>query len=612
MSDTTIVTLGSPPTGPQASPQAQQTAQEAFIHALIGAPFGDLEFDIGKSVRWTQWFSDDVLITDVNLGEPRYWVVNWDKTFPEAHHNITGVNYFVDPVGFRKAQFAFALADPTIILEDADWVLFVDAAEGMSVDDTSPPNDVDVQPFRSYIYREIQRAVDTGKDHVVFPFLAFLRHTNIGNVEYLHDAFQGAPLGFSTVEQSIGIPYYLPNQGLARLWKVSALKAANFDWTKLDQFQAPDAGVKVQLVSYCYAHWNEQDIVPPATTVPPLTASNDDGWRQRQLISKVRPVPGLPYQDPWKPPAQDPVGEAGPWAGGMTNTPDVGDWHDGVLDTTKGRVWANYNPDNLNYQIQRSMSWRILLKASITTIATNCWIVGVGLGTTDLQWALGIQSGALTLRLSTDGTTFTDLTLATNAQLQLANGQECYFGVDFTPLVIPGNTLRAQALRSDDGDSWTLVGPVVTQATMQYWASESDLALPPQTTPMVGTINTLMIWDADTMTEICRFDADEWPQGSPQPTSYVGKYGTQWETNDPTCMTPGYVTPLTVPPPTANTQGVLVPLYDCVFRINLRDGVWYDAGQLGNVPLIWNETTQTWDPVVSPVDWANDAYVQQP
>jgi hypothetical protein len=82
--------------------------------------------------------------------------------------------------------------------------------------------------------------------------------------------------------------------------------------------------------------------------------------------------------------------------------------------------------------------------------------------------------------------------------------------------------------------------------------------------------------------------------------------------DDASAISPGYVTPLTPPAPTTATAGVLTPLYDLVFRINLRDGVWYDAGQLGNVPLIWNDATQTWDPVVEPADWVNKAYVQQP
>ena len=57
------------PTGPEFQVGPLMTSQEAIVHALVGAQFGDLEFDVGKSVRWTQWFTDDVFITDVNLGD---------------------------------------------------------------------------------------------------------------------------------------------------------------------------------------------------------------------------------------------------------------------------------------------------------------------------------------------------------------------------------------------------------------------------------------------------------------------------------------------------------------------------------------------------------------
>ena len=36
----------------------------------------------------------------------------------------------------------------------------------------------------------------------------------------------------------------------------------------------------------------------------------------------VRPIPTLPYADPYKTPAQDPAGLAGPWAPADQNTPD--------------------------------------------------------------------------------------------------------------------------------------------------------------------------------------------------------------------------------------------------------------------------------------------------
>ena len=292
---------------------------EALVHGIVGAQFGDLEFDVGKSVRWTEWFVDDTYITDINTGTQRYWVVNWTLTTPEAFHGVTDKNFFVDPIGFRKEQFL--QASRSLIVDDTDWVLFVDAHEGMSVDSRSLPDDYLIEPFRSFIYREIARAEAASKDRVVIPFFVFLRHDHIQNVTWGSDPNTGP------MEQALGVPYYLPQQGLTRLVRVSALRHPNFDWTTIDRPTAVvDPTVKIQLVSYGYAHWNMQDVVPPATTVAPLTAENDDGWRQRCMLSQVRPIGSLPT-DPsypygsWSPPSTDPTGDVGPWAADFPGVP---------------------------------------------------------------------------------------------------------------------------------------------------------------------------------------------------------------------------------------------------------------------------------------------------
>ena len=43
---------------------------------------------------------------------------------------------------------------------DDDWILFIDAHEGLSVDNRSLPDDYDFAPFKSFLWREIQRAQD--------------------------------------------------------------------------------------------------------------------------------------------------------------------------------------------------------------------------------------------------------------------------------------------------------------------------------------------------------------------------------------------------------------------------------------------------------------------
>ena len=291
-----------------------------FVHIIVGAQFGDLEFDVGKSVRWVDWFSDNVFILDVNLGTQRYWVVNWAETFPDCKHGLTGINYFSASTEFRKEQwrqFKVAFGEP----HDSDWVLWVDAHEGFSVDNRTLPNDYAFAPFQSFIWREIQRAEDAGQKSVVLPLYIFLRSGNIVNVTYetqANDPNNQVP----AVQQALSVPYYQAYQGLRRLWKASELKATNFDWGILDRVEAPSAGVKTQLISYGYAHWNLQDIEPPQTSVPPLDANNDDGWRMRNLLSRIRPVPGLPIGDTWVSPASDPPGLPGPWAPADANNPD--------------------------------------------------------------------------------------------------------------------------------------------------------------------------------------------------------------------------------------------------------------------------------------------------
>jgi hypothetical protein len=317
-------TRGAPP-----QPTVHSTA-EPLVHAIIGAQFGDLEFDVGKSVRWLHWYTDNLFVLDVNLGTPRYWIVNWAQTFPDAHHKVTGINYFVLPTEFRKEQwrqYVLEFGDP----DDSDWFLFLDAHEGLGLDNRSLPNDYAFEPFKSFLWREIQRAQDNGESSAVLPYYVFLRSDHITNVTYPTMLAQGLEGDVPPVMQALSVPYYLPYHGLRRLWNAKELRKANFDWSILDRVEPASPNAKAQILSYGYAHWNLQDIEPPATTVPPLDADNDDGFRMRKLLSKVRPIPSLPYGDTWVPPEADPVGLPGPWAPADTNNPDPIDPKTGLL-----------------------------------------------------------------------------------------------------------------------------------------------------------------------------------------------------------------------------------------------------------------------------------------
>ena len=319
------VFLGEPEAAParrEAPPEVTvMSTSEPLVHVVVGAQFGDLEFDVGKSVRWVTWFCDNVFVLDVNLGTPRYWIVNWAETFPDAKHTVTGINYFVRPTEFRAeqwAQYKLAFGEP----HDDDWILWLDASEGLNIDNRSLPDDYAFEPFKSFLWREIQRAVDLGQPYAVLPYYVFLRSDHIVNVTY-ETVGVGAGVDQDLGPlQAISTPYYQAYQGLKRLWKASELKKANFDWSQLDNVVAPSAGAKTALVSYAYAHWNLQDIEPPQTTVPELDANNDDGYRMRQLMSRVRPVPGIPVSDTWIPPSSDPAGLPGPWSPADANNPD--------------------------------------------------------------------------------------------------------------------------------------------------------------------------------------------------------------------------------------------------------------------------------------------------
>ena len=302
------------------SPPSVSTSSEPYVHTIVGAQFGDLEFDVGKSVRWTSWFVDNVFVLDVNLGTPRYWIVNWTETFPDAQHAVTGINFFALPTQFRAEQwrqYLLAFGSPD---EDA-WILFIDAHEGLGVDNRTLPDDYDFAPFKSFLWREIQRAQDIGETSVVLPYYVFLRSDNIVNVTYDTPA-NGLDPTLPPVLQALSVPYYKSYQGLRRLWKASTLRNPSFDWSQLDVPATPSAGCKLQVLSYGYAHWNLQDIEPPQTTVPPIDANNDDGWRMRKLLSRIRPIPGLPVSDTWVPPSGDPAGLPGPWSPADTNNPD--------------------------------------------------------------------------------------------------------------------------------------------------------------------------------------------------------------------------------------------------------------------------------------------------
>lgn len=285
---------------------------EPITHALIGATLGDLELDVGKSVPWVSFFTNDVYVTDINLGDPRYWIIDWDKTFRAGKHTSLPIDFFSNPVAFRKAQFAAALEDWKY--GDDDWVLFIDGHEALSCDTRTLPDFFDINPFGSFIQREVQRAVDLSVEWLSIPFYAFVRNAAPEPQSYpIQDQTavtqrvlaSGDPtidaVQINTAVVYVGVPYYYQRasaseQGLVRLIKVSALKNPSFDWALIDTPNTPTANVKLQVVSYGYAHW-----INPDTGI-------DDGYEMRRHLNKVRPLLGLPLS------GTDATGTAGPYS----------------------------------------------------------------------------------------------------------------------------------------------------------------------------------------------------------------------------------------------------------------------------------------------------------
>lgn len=282
-----------------------QSGTEPIIHGIVGAYYGDLEVDVGKSVRWLEYVTDDLFITDVNTGEQRYWVVNWAKSFPYSKHVVTGRNFFLDQANWRREQFEYA--DKAWNYGANDWCLFIDGSEGLSFDTRTLPSDYNAFPFMSWVYREVSRAIAAGQQIVVVPTFVYLSMSDLQNITY------GPSTGsIPATQQSVAVPWYLPYQGLPRLFKVSKLREVGFNWASLDVFATPSPSVKMQIVSYAYAHWAPLDVPPGQTTVPPLSSTNDPGFQMRQLISKLRPVTGLPFAT-WQDPSVDVDGVPGPW-----------------------------------------------------------------------------------------------------------------------------------------------------------------------------------------------------------------------------------------------------------------------------------------------------------
>lgn len=292
------------------------------VHGIISSYFGDDEWDIGKSVRWTQYFCDTEYAMDVNSSNrARGYIVAWENTFPDVKYGYYSAHNFFDSVSTAAdwRRSSFLQADEAWDYDDDDWVIFVDCTEGLCVDDNNPPPGWDPSsialenPFIEWITEEIAAApVDT--EIISLKTWAFVRNSAsftvygeidpfLGEITQLMqgtETYQGLTAEelrlANAVETPAAFSYYTPAGALARLIKVSALRDPGFDWGILDRYEAsPDwqANQSLQLITYAYARWSQDPTDVDLETGYPTSEATDDGYRMRRRISRVRPIPGL-------------------------------------------------------------------------------------------------------------------------------------------------------------------------------------------------------------------------------------------------------------------------------------------------------------------------------
>lgn len=116
------------------------------IHGIVSTYFGDLEFDIGKSLNWTKTFCDTMYVMDINNSEfSRQYVIDWDSTLPLAKKSFfSQYSFLTSPTtakNWRKESFTRAKTAWNYSADD--WVMFIDGTEGLNVFH-APPTTFDV------------------------------------------------------------------------------------------------------------------------------------------------------------------------------------------------------------------------------------------------------------------------------------------------------------------------------------------------------------------------------------------------------------------------------------------------------------------------------------
>ena len=589
-------------------------SEEAIIHGLVAAQFGDLDYDTGKSVGWMQYFTDDLFVSDINMGDQRYWVVNWTKSFPEINYIFTGLNYFTDTENFRRQQFLDAQTlsrerPDLLTYDDNDWVMFIDAHEGLSADNRSLPDDYHVEPFKSFVFREIARANTAGFDRIVLPFFVFLRHDHIQNVEYdvptlLVDDTPGPPI---VAQQPCGVPYYLAYQGLTRMLKVSVLRDPSFDWSILDtpvalpaaagyltstvgSVSTPDLG---PLPSDCVVVWKLRP-----SNIMDTDQSLGGQWDAGQVSWSLYLQNGN-FFVALSLDGTTTITNSFAGAVNATTVPNGVDVFFAMriqadFDGTKGRVTVLRSTDGVNWTqvgFVAPNKWTVLhdstgpIRAGTRRIGFGPWEGRMY----SMELRTGIDPNAGTVLWRFDGTDYpgtgTSYTDPRGKVWTLTNASA------ITPYQPPGN-VKIQIIsygyahwNDQNIEPPATTVPPLTAQNDEGWKQRCLLSqvLPIPGLPVGSASDPVGTWVA--------------PASDP-----AGLRGP-WAPDTHASKLQNVVIPN--PPPAIATvvAGVRVPLYDLTFRLNLRDGVWYEGDTLGNIPLHWNDETGEWEPAVPPEQW---------
>ena len=574
------------------------------IHGLVGTQFGDLEYDVGKSVRWTQYFADTMFILDINLGNTRYYVVDWKNTFPQAESRVAAIDYFTKPVEWRKKQYE--LAKSIWKIEPDDWVLFVDGHEGLNIDTRIDPPGWAEEPFQSYITAVIDAA--TGPT-VSLPLIVYLSDGDIYPVEYTNTAPpdpndpDAVPTPFVSGADA-SIPYYMDDDSgsLVRLIKASELEKPDFDWTVIDQLGAVGSAdtTDISIISYGYAHWHLEDIAAGQPMQPVYLDATvgtatlpDPGVMPTEFTFIVDAEPFDPLGDSKAIASQ--FGGGGSWIFGGSGVDFVM-----TLQTAGGQIYlgggGGLTPERATYACSATLNdgaghsrmtiRRLEPDGTWSSLGSNQAAVAVILDSPDV-----VRIGAV----------------FTNSYLY---DEPIYFVELRTGLDPTAGTV----LWRFDAEDYPGTGTSYVDPRGQTWTLTNAAAIPPPkqpTTPPMTAANDDG-WRMRNMLSKVRpipgLPIGTWQEPTEDPAGVAG----------PDLSTHIYGNPGidTGPPPgPANEVATLLtPLYDAVFRFGLRDGlVWKGqdgTNTLGNIPMSWDYTLEQWVPRMAPEQWVDERYPQ--